>query len=362
MARKPDRKPGKKSDIDYRGERERLDRQLDSGEYARVYLITGDQDYLRTENRNRICKALLGDGDAMNAACYTGDQFTVQEIIDLANTLPFLAERRVITIEDSWLFGRRAGEGDALTDYLPHMPETTHLVFVQREVDRTRRLYRRIKEIGTVIDCVTPGMAWIREWVTGKCRDAGMRITDEARDLLVNDAGEEPDLLLLQSEIDKVVSYCGSRAEVAADDVRTIGTVQMRDRIYDMMGAITSHNATEALAIYAELLQKQVSPQSILGLLVYNYNQLLQVGELRGRGTSMPEIAGLMHTAPYIIEKRVVPRLRGQTAAELIRALDDCLQIDLDYKSGRIDPQIAVEEHIIRSSSGMLSSMAAQSS
>lgn len=339
-----------RQDILYRDEMAALKQHLQSGQYKPVYLVTGEQDYLRTQNRDLIRKTLVNEADTMNTAYYTGDQFTITEILDLADTMPFFADRRVITIEDSWLFAKNAGDTDALTDYLERMPETTHIIFVQKDVDKTRRLYRKIKQLGYIMNCVTPSAQDLQNWVGKRFRDAGLAITNEAMRQLMDNLGDTPDMLNLQAEADKLIAYCMGQDAVRIEDVRVIGSVQVGDRIFDMMSAIATHNVTLALEIYAELVQRQTPPQVILALLIRNYNQLLQILELTERGTSDQEIAGMLHLNPWILRNKIKPSLRGQSGKALIAALDACLQMDQDYKSGRISDRLAVEELIVRSS------------
>lgn len=338
-------KSNKKSPTTYQDERGTLEARLREGQYAPVYLVMGEQDYLRTQNRNLIRSALLGAGDAMNAAYYTGDHFTIQEIRDLADTMPFLSERRVITIEDSWLFAKASSETDALTDYLEQMPDTTHLVFVEKSPNKTTRLYKQIKRMGVVLDCVTPDAASLRNWAAERFREAGLAIENDALSLFMEDAGE--DMLRIQAEMDKLISYCMGRQTIHREDVQAICSAQLKDRIFDMISAITARNTTEALAIYTELLQLQTVPQVILALMIRNFNQLLQVGELAARRMPAQEIASTVGMSPWILRNKIMPALAGQTTDRLVAALDLCLQKDMDYKSGRIDARIAVEELII---------------
>lgn len=342
-----------KNTPNYKQLRAALETHLRTGQYAPVYLVMGEQDYLRTENRNLIRDTLLGTGDPMNAAYFTGDQFTIEEIRDLGDTLPFLSERRVITIENSWLFDNKGGNTDALTDYLKVMPETTHIVFVEKAPDKTRRLYREIKNRGYILDCVTPYEEDLGEWVNACFQEAGLVMADDAMRWFLGNAGGN--MLLMRTEMDKLISYCHGRRTITMQDVRAICSVQIKDRIFDMISAITAHDVTLALQIYMELLQRQTSPQAILQLMIRNFNQLLQVGELSGKGVQTREIAGMLHLNPWIVSSKIVPMLKGHTAAKLVEALDACLQMDLDYKSGRIDPRIAIEELIIRSASGTIS-------
>lgn len=336
----------RKQETNYTDEIRALKAQLGAGQFAPVYLVMGEQDYLRTQNRDLIRNALLAGGDAMNSAYYTGDHFTIQEIKDLAETLPFLAERRVITIENSWLFGKNAADTDALTDYLEHMPETTHLILVDSKVDKTRRLYKAIKKRGYVLDCATPDAGQLRLWVAGKAREAGMSITSGAADLLIS--YNESDLLLIKNDIDKLAAYCMGRPGITEDDVRQMCTRQIGDWVFDLISAISTHQTDRALHLYLDLLQRQTPPQVILALLIRNYNQLLQVSELAGKGLSSDEIASMLHANPWAMRNRILPEATGHSAQEMRMALQDCIQMDQDYKAGRIGDQLGIETLIVR--------------
>lgn len=325
--------------------------QLQAGNYAPVYLVMGPQAYLRVQNRDLIRDALLAGGDAMNSAYYTGDNFTIQEIIDLAETMPFLAERRVITIEDSWLFGKNAANTDALTDYLPRMPETTHLVLVAAEVDRTRRLYKAIQKAGTVLNCTTPEQGDLERWVQGRLREAGATLTPDAYRLFMEDVGD--DLLNIKSEIDKLTAYGMGRECITREDVETICSPGVQDRIFDLISAISGHQADRALAIYMDERKRQTPPQVILALMIRNYNQMLQVLELAARGMSADEIATTLHANAWAIRKRILPEARSHSSEELRRALQDCIQTDQDYKAGRISDQLGIETLIVRHATGI---------
>ena len=93
----------------------KLGEEIRTGQLKQVYLLCGDEAYLRRQYRDRVKKALMGDGDLMNLHCFEGKGIDPAEVIDLAQTMPFLSERRVLVIENSGLFKRG---GEALAAYL----------------------------------------------------------------------------------------------------------------------------------------------------------------------------------------------------------------------------------------------------
>ena len=82
----------------------RIDEDIRQNSFHRAYLLYGEEAYLRNQKRDALLAALVPAGDVMNFARFEGKGIDEHEIISLAETLPFLAERRVILVEDSGFF------------------------------------------------------------------------------------------------------------------------------------------------------------------------------------------------------------------------------------------------------------------
>ena len=75
-----------------------LNEDLKTGQFSQIYLLYGEENYLKKQYKERFVKAMLPQGDTMNYAYYEGKGVEIREVIDLAETLPFFAERRLIVI------------------------------------------------------------------------------------------------------------------------------------------------------------------------------------------------------------------------------------------------------------------------
>ena len=81
-----------------------IDADIKAGSFQPVYLLYGEEAYLKNQYKKKLQQALSREGDTMNAAYYEGKNINPGEIIDLAETLPFFAEHRLILIENSGIF------------------------------------------------------------------------------------------------------------------------------------------------------------------------------------------------------------------------------------------------------------------
>lgn len=75
---------------------QRINEDIKTGNFKQIYLLYGEERYLKNQYTTRLRKALCQDGDEMNTHFYQGKDFSLGQVIDLAETLPFLAERRVM--------------------------------------------------------------------------------------------------------------------------------------------------------------------------------------------------------------------------------------------------------------------------
>ncbi len=323
-----------------------LNRQIREADFSHVYLLYGEQDYLRLQNRDKLRQAILGDGDAMNSTTFSGASLQAAQVVETAETLPFFAERRVIVIENTGLFGQKAGpEAEKLAEYIKGgVPDTTYLVFVEESVNRTMKLYKAVSAAGFVLPCESLDETSLRRWVMSLFAKEKLGITSGALQRFLDSTGD--DMLNIKSEAEKLISYCLGKPGITEQDVADICSVRTKDRIFDMISAIADHNSRLALEIYGEMITLRTPPQVILSLMIRQYNQLLQAKELLS-GTGERETAQLLHLNPWILSNKIRPVLRGYSTEELTGALGSCVQADTDYKMGKIDAQLAVEKLIV---------------
>ena len=126
-----------------------IDEDIKSGKLNHIYLIYGEESFLRKQYKERLKKALAPDDDSMNYSYFEGKDISAGEVIDLAETMPFLSDKRTIIIENSPFF---KSEGEKIAEYLNSVPETTYFVFVEESVDKRSKLYKSIAKNGCVVE------------------------------------------------------------------------------------------------------------------------------------------------------------------------------------------------------------------
>ena len=322
----------------------KLSEEIREGNLKQVYLLCGEEAYLRRQYRDRVKKALLGDGDLMNLNCFEGKGIVPGEVIDLAQTMPFLAERRVLVIENSGFFKRG---GEALAEYLADPATSAYFLFVETEIDKRSRLYKAAAARGRVIECKTPDEGVLKRWVVELLAKENKRITQRDLDLFLEKTGT--DMENIRWEVEKLVCYCLDREAVSAQDIEAVCVRQIGSRIFDMVEAVADKKQRRAMELYYDLLTLKEPPMRILFLIARQFNLLLQVKELKNKGYDTRSIGEKVGLKGFIAGKYVSQAAKFKEA-ELRQALTDCVETEEAVKTGRMNDVMSVELLIVRES------------
>lgn len=321
---------------------QRLIADLKSGEFKQIYLLFGEEDYLRKQYRDKLKNALVPDGDTMNFKYYEGKDVPVPEVIDLAETMPFFADRRVIFLENSGLF-KKAGE--ELAAYLDSPAPTAYFVFVEAEVDKRSKLYKAVQKNGGAIEFGKQDETTLKRWVLTMLKKENKQISENTLNLFLTHTGT--DMSNIRTEMEKLLCYCMKKNVVTEEDVNEICTRQVTNQIFDMVDAIAGKRQKEALTLYYDLLTLKEPPMRILFLIARQFNLLLQVKELSAKGYGDKAIAEKVGLHSFIAGKYVRQASKFKTSY-LREAVNACVSAEEAVKTGRMDDQMSVELVIVR--------------
>lgn len=313
-----------------------LNQDIKEQTFKPIYLLYGEEAFLKNNYKNRLKEAMIGD-DTMNFSYFEGKGLDMDELIRLADTMPFFAERRLILIEDSGFFKNSC---EPLIKYLPSMPDTTCLLFVESEVDKRNKLFKKVKDLGYAAEMSRQDAAQLGRWAGGILAREGKKITNRTMELFLSMTGD--DMEHIRTELDKLISYTLGREIITDEDVRAICTVQVTNKIFDMVAAIVNRQTKKAMDLYEDLLTLKEPPMRIMFLIARQFNQLLQVKELMGKGMDKGTIASRLKLQPFVVGK-VMPQARQFSKEQILSYVNLCVDMEEAVKSGRLQDRLAVE-------------------
>ena len=316
----------------------KLNEDFKSGKFEQVYLLYGEEGYLKKQYKKRFIKAMIPEGDTMNYAHYEGKNIPVKEVIDLAETMPFFAEKRLIVFENTGFFKTAAGA--ELADYIKEMPETTYFIFVEEEVDKRNKLYKAVNTKGYAAALTMQDEEVLKRWIGQILRREGKEMSGATISYFLGKVGT--DMENIQMELEKLICYCLDRDIVTAEDVEAVCTTRITNHIFDMVNAIAEKQPQKALQLYYDLLALKEPPMRVLFLIARQCNLLLQTKELKSRGHDNKTIASKIGVPPFAAGKYVAQASHFKTFV-LKNAVKQCVETEEAVKSGRMNDMMSVE-------------------
>lgn len=313
--------------------------------YKPVYLLYGEEAYLKKQYKDKLRQALSAPDDTMNYSYYEGKDTNAKAVIDLAATMPFLAERRLIIMENTGYF-KSANED--MTAFMKEIPETTCMVFVEQEVDKRSRMFKAVKDAGRVVEMVRQDENTLKRWILGILKRENMNLTEQTLNLFLQMTGDDMDHI--EKELEKLICYCMGRDSITSADVEAVCAARVTNKIFDMINAIAEKRQEEALALYNDLLTLKEPPMRILFLIARQFNLLMQVKEMKAAGSNQQAIAEKTGLHGFIVGKYITQS--GKFTRQMLReAVEACVDAEEAVKTGRMNDIMSVELLIIKYSS-----------
>ncbi|NOX63929.1 MAG: DNA polymerase III subunit delta [Chloroflexi bacterium] len=324
-----------------------------------VYVLHGEEEFEKSERLAELRAGVSDDPSliGLNVTVLDGRETNWNEIRHHCDTPPFLGEYRLVVVENFFSrgagkSGRRArGSGAQTADaehllaYLPHVPETTKLAFL--EEDRLPARHPLLKAAAALgddarverFDAPSPRGDELPRWIGRRATRRGVKLgAGVAQDLA---AFIGPDLRLIDSELEKLAVYASGRV-VTREDVRLLVPYAQQANIFDMVDALGHRKTREAFRLLARLRKEGAHPLYLLTMIVRQHRILLQVKELMSQGLDKNAIASTLGLHPYPTGKAMA-QARRYTPAQLNRIYDRLLETDVSIKTGQMDANLALD-------------------
>jgi DNA polymerase-3 subunit delta len=300
-------------------------------------------------------KQRLGPPDMvdLNTTELDGKDLTLAELRHACDAIPFLAERRLViasnvlkrlaTRKDRELPRSLAEFLEALLQYLPQLPRTTRLVFVEDEpLPSNHPVVKLAREQarGYLKRFDPPAKDDLRRWVQERARKHGGWIERKAAEQLAVVVGDS--LRLLDQEILKLVTFTNGDRPITSEDVDTLVPYVQEAVVFDLVDSLGHQDASAASGVLHRLLAAGEHPLAILAMVVRQFRLLIQVKELEQSGSSLQDVVRTLKLHPFPARKLHVQAIRF-TNAQLEAIYHLLLDTDVAIKTGEIAPDLALD-------------------
>lgn len=320
------------------------------------YLLHGEDEYSRTLALAEM-KAKVGEPSIsqLNITSLDGETLTLEELIRVCDALPFLSQRRLVIVHDlaSQLEPRRGAKKkelplakrelvEGLKEYLPHMPRTTRLIFIEGiRIGKSNPIHRLASQLegGFIKEFRPPQGERLRKWIRERAEEKGGQISPAAVEELANFLGN--DLRLLDQEVEKLLTYVEGRP-IEKEDVHLLVSQAQVATIFSLVDALGQRDSQKATQYLHELMDSGQPLLYIFFMITRQFRLLLQAKELQIEGLGWQAIQRRLRLHPFVAQK-LDQQARNFSRSRLHAIHHRLLEVDTAIKSGQMEPQLALD-------------------
>ncbi len=305
-----------------------------------IYLFHGTDELARTEALRAAKAAIPPELSDLNLAVLDGRKLKLDLLAAACESLPFLAERRLVIVEDA-LKHVRADDARRICEYLTRVPDTTDLIFVERDaVDKRGALFTWLKKHAQVREFEPRQGTELHRWLQQRAAELDARLAPEAAAVLVEFVGNES--RALDNELRKLANYVGPGGTIDAAAVRRLVPDSSEASVFAFIDALAMQRLEPALTLLHQLLEDGEPPLKLLFMIGRQVRLLIQVKELAAQRLKPEAIAAQIKQPPFVVKKALDQATRFRPAA-LVQLHDRLIELDHALKTGRVEQQSGLE-------------------
>ena len=329
-----------------------LEKRLKDKGLEPVYLLYGEERLLINQAVETIRRqAIPAELMDFNYEMLAGEKIAGRQIVDLANTMPFMAQRRVLVIDKPWMLSASAkGEGnkaddEALLAYLDSPNPYCTLIFKgDDKVDKRKKLYKQLNSKAVAAEFSLLKGEQLEDWISAYVQAQHKSIDRSA--LAYLSAMGSYTMEILANELDKAVLYAGQEERITLAMVQEIVTKTVEANIFELIDTIGAKKGQKAITLLQDTLYLGEAPLKILALLVRHFRILLILKDLKARGQSDKELRERLKLPPFVVTKSL-KQAGGFSVLQLSQTLEKLLLAEVELKSSSADGGQVLERLII---------------
>lgn len=318
---------------------DQLDRALKANQLNQLYLLVGDETYLRDVAAQAIADAALSDTllREFNEHSFNLLGQSSDEAVAAAEQLPMMSSRRVVKITN---FGKlREEDEEVLARYVERPNESTVMIFIGQDLDRRKKLTKSLLDSCVVVEFPILKLGEAKQWVRAAVRKMKLTIEDQALSELIDMIGS--DLQTLHSEIEKLASAAVDTGHISREIVEELTGRSRELSNFELGDLITARNRKRALETLHRLLEGGSHPVMLIGSIAGSYHKLAMAKDILNRGTRDDVFRAI--PVPYFKRNDFLGALQKLDAQRIARGIELIAAADLAIKTSQATPRLQLE-------------------
>jgi DNA polymerase-3 subunit delta len=318
---------------------------LKQGKLLPLYLFYGEEEFLIQEALDIIIKKVVEPGtrDFNFNSLYCRDT-PASEIVNLAQTLPFMSEKRLVIARD--FDALKAADFEEILPYLNDPSPSSCLVMVSNQGRYEKKSVTSAVEAHGAVTRFFPLLdREIVTWIEGWTKARALSLPRDAAQYLWQTIGN--DLQMINNELEKIEIFIKEKKAITLDDVKTVVGDFREYSSFDLAAALGSKDRAKAFLILSRLLQEGEQAVGLLGAIAWNFRRLMRAKSMEAAGDGFDDIKRklnvIFHQSASFHEQ-----MRRFNVEELRNAFDVMLSADKALKSSGLSGKLVLERMILK--------------
>ena len=319
--------------------REQLASALKTNQIASLYLLIGDEAYLRNAAAQAIADAALSDTllREFNEHTFNLLSQSPQDATAAAEQLPMMSSRRVVKITH---FSKLPEEGEeVLASYVDRPNESTVMIFVAHDFDRRKLFSKKLLDSCVVVEFPVLKDWEVKQWVQKHVRQLKLTIADEALAVLLELVGT--DTQTLHSELDKLAAASINTGHISRETVEELTGRSRELSNFDLGDFIVARNRKRALETLHRLLEGGAYPVMLIGSIAVSYHKLALAKAILNRGSRDDVFRSI--PMPGWKRDKFIDSLQKLDSERIARGIQLIAAADLAIKTSQATPRLQLE-------------------
>lgn len=333
---------------------EQLRKDITSKHFAPVYLIFGDDSYLKNYYKDTLAKK-ASDGDPFfNLQKFEGDT-DLQEVFDAVNQYPMMAERKSVVLSDFDFEHCAKSDFDRLSELILNANNTCVLIicfdtveFDAKKGAKEKKLLAAVEKIGgKCAEINHRSITALVKMLSDGAKKRGCNFGEIAARRLIETSGS--DLCTLKNELDKLCAYVGS-GDITKEIVEQIAVKSVDASVYEYVKQILAGDVSNALTMLDDMFFMRIEPMIILSVTASSYVDIYRAYTANVKGILKADIAAdfkYPKNKLFLID-RAYQSLKKFNVIKLRLSLEKIAEADKSLKSFGADPRNILEQLTVK--------------
>lgn len=322
-----------------------LIRDLKNGEFAPLYIISGEETYLKEYYLRQLREKVVDPAFAdFNLIEFEGKGLTVEQLTEAIDSYPAMSEKKLIIVSDFDLFKPPAGFSDVLPGILGDLPEYVCLVFyydvLDGKPDKRTKLYKTLEKTACFAEFSHQEERELVAWLERRARALGCSIAPEDASYMIFLCGNS--MTNLAGEMEKAAAHT-TTGIIKKYNIDTVCSPVLDAVVFDLTDAITAGKFDRAVTLVGELIAQKNSEVMIFTTITRHIQRLYAAklcAEARAGDKQLMEMIG--SKSPYYA-RQIQNAARRVSLSWLRHAASICARTDSALKGSAVDRQKQIE-------------------